>query len=47
MGHVDDTHRAIGDRETQRHQEKNRAKAQADEQDFKHSSNLIASVYRA
>ena len=37
MGHVDDAHRAVGDGQTQRHQEQDRAEAQADKQDFKHS----------
>ena len=47
MGHVDDAHRAIGDGKTQRHQQKDRADAQADKQNFEHSGQPHRVVCRA
>ena len=35
MGHVDDAHGAVGDGETQRHQQQNGAETQADEQTYR------------
>ena len=48
MGHVDDAHGAVGDGETERHQQQDRAEAQADEQTFEswHSSKVGRAIRR-
>jgi hypothetical protein len=38
MGHVDDAHRAVGDGETKRDKQQNRAETETDKENFKHGN---------